>query len=72
MDYTGSPIWGGKYDAFAGIYAIRDIVGEPMLAYKAIHEAKVVAEVIAGHKAAFDTKTISNVAYTDPEIAGCA
>ncbi len=52
-----------------GIYAIGDIVGEPMLAHKATHEAKVAAEVIAGHKAAFDAKTIPNVAYTDPEIA---
>ena len=52
-----------------GIYAIGDIVGEPMLAHKATHEAKVAAEVIAGHKAAFDAKTIPSVAYTDPEIA---
>ncbi len=52
-----------------GIYAIGDVVGEPMLAHKATHEAKVAAEVIAGHKAAFDAKTIPNVAYTDPEIA---
>lgn len=52
-----------------GIYAIGDVVGEPMLAHKATHEAKVAAEVIAGHNAAFDAKTIPNVAYTDPEIA---
>jgi dihydrolipoamide dehydrogenase len=52
-----------------GIYAIGDIVGDPMLAHKATHEAKVAAEVIAGHKAAFDAKTIPSVAYTDPEIA---
>ena len=52
-----------------GIYAIGDVVGEPMLAHKATHEAKVAAEVIAGHKAAFDAKTIPSVAYTDPEIA---
>ena len=52
-----------------GIYAIGDVVGEPMLAHKATHEAKVAAEVIAGHKAAFDANTIPNVAYTDPEIA---
>jgi dihydrolipoamide dehydrogenase len=52
-----------------GIYAIGDVVGEPMLAHKATHEAKVAAEVLAGHKAAFDAKTIPNVAYTDPEIA---
>jgi dihydrolipoamide dehydrogenase len=51
------------------IFAIGDIVGNPMLAHKAVHEAKVAAEVIAGEKAAFDPKTIPSVAYTDPEIA---
>jgi dihydrolipoamide dehydrogenase len=51
------------------IYAIGDICGEPMLAHKATHEAKVAAEVIAGHKAAFDPATIPSVAYTDPEVA---
>ena len=51
------------------IYAIGDVVGEPMLAHKASHEAKVAAEVIAGHKAFFDARTIPSVAYTDPEIA---
>lgn len=51
------------------IFAIGDIVGEPMLAHKASHEAKVAAEVIAGHKAAFDALTIPSVAYTDPEVA---
>ncbi len=51
------------------IYAIGDICGEPMLAHKATHEAKVAAEVIAGHKASFDARTIPSVAYTDPEIA---
>jgi dihydrolipoamide dehydrogenase len=51
------------------IFAIGDIVGEPMLAHKATHEAKVAAEVIAGHKAAFDARTIPSVAYTDPEVA---
>lgn len=53
----------------AHIFAIGDIVGEPMLAHKATHEAKVAAEVIAGHKAFFDARTIPSVAYTDPEIA---
>ncbi|MDH4150383.1 MAG: dihydrolipoyl dehydrogenase [Betaproteobacteria bacterium] len=53
----------------AHIYAIGDICGEPMLAHKATHEAKIAAEVIAGHKAFFDAKTIPSVAYTDPEIA---
>ena len=51
------------------IFAIGDIVGEPMLAHKATHEGKVAAEVIAGHKAYFDARTIPSVAYTDPEIA---
>jgi dihydrolipoamide dehydrogenase len=51
------------------IFAIGDIVGNPMLAHKATHEGKVAAEVAAGHKAAFDARTIPSVAYTDPEIA---
>ena len=51
------------------IFAIGDICGEPMLAHKATHEAKVAAETIAGHKAAFDAMTIPSVAYTDPEVA---
>lgn len=51
------------------IHAIGDVVGEPMLAHKASHEGKTAAEVIAGHKAAFDARTIPSVAYTDPEIA---
>ena len=51
------------------IFAIGDICGDPMLAHKASNEAKVAAEVIAGHKVAFDAMTIPSVAYTDPEIA---
>jgi dihydrolipoamide dehydrogenase len=51
------------------IYAIGDICGDPMLAHKATNEAKVAAEVIGGHKVAFDAMTIPSVAYTDPEIA---
>jgi len=51
------------------IFAIGDIVGNPMLAHKAVHEGKVAAEVIAGHKAGFDALTIPSVAYTDPEVA---
>ncbi|WP_019868478.1 dihydrolipoyl dehydrogenase [Methylovulum miyakonense] len=51
------------------IFAIGDIVGNPMLAHKAVHEGKIAAEVIAGHKAGFDALTIPSVAYTDPEIA---
>jgi len=52
-----------------GIFAIGDIVGQPMLAHKATHEAKVAAEVAAGHKAFFDARVIPSVAYTDPEVA---
>jgi dihydrolipoamide dehydrogenase len=51
------------------IFAIGDIVGQPMLAHKATHEGKVAAEVAAGHKRAFDARVIPSVAYTDPEIA---
>ena len=51
------------------IFAIGDIVGQPMLAHKATHEAKVAAEVASGHKSSFDAKAIPSVAYTDPEIA---
>lgn len=51
------------------IFAIGDIVGEPMLAHKATYEGKLAAEVIAGHNVVFDAQTIPSVAYTDPEIA---
>ncbi|MDF1588304.1 MAG: dihydrolipoyl dehydrogenase [Gammaproteobacteria bacterium] len=51
------------------IFAIGDIVGQPMLAHKATHEGKVAAEVISGIKSAFDPMTIPSVAYTDPEVA---
>jgi dihydrolipoamide dehydrogenase len=51
------------------IFAIGDIVGQPMLAHKATHEAKVAAEVIAGHKTEFLATVIPSVAYTDPEVA---
>ncbi|RZT75771.1 dihydrolipoamide dehydrogenase [Azospira oryzae] len=51
------------------IFAIGDIVGQPMLAHKAVHEAHVAAEVAAGEKAAFDALQIPSVAYTHPEIA---
>jgi dihydrolipoamide dehydrogenase len=53
----------------SNIFAIGDICSDPMLAHKATNEAKVAAEVIAGHKVAFDAMTIPSVAYTDPEIA---
>jgi len=51
------------------IYAIGDIIGQPMLAHKASHEGKIAAEVIAGEKVEFQAMTIPSVAYTDPEIA---
>ncbi len=51
------------------IFAIGDVIGQPMLAHKATHEAHVAAEVAAGHKRAFDARVIPSVAYTDPEIA---
>lgn len=51
------------------IFAIGDVVGNPMLAHKAVHEAHVAAEVIAGEKHFFEPKCIPSVAYTDPEIA---
>jgi dihydrolipoyl dehydrogenase len=53
----------------AHIFAIGDIIGSPMLAHKAAYEGKLAAEIIAGHKAVFDARTIPSVAYTDPEIA---
>ncbi len=51
------------------IFAVGDIVGQPMLAHKGSHQGQVAAEVAAGHKAAFDARVIPSVAYTDPEIA---
>ncbi len=53
----------------AHIFAIGDVVGQPMLAHKATHEGKVAAEVAAGHKSEFVARVIPSVAYTDPEIA---
>ncbi len=53
------------------IFAIGDVVGEPMLAHKASHEGRVAAEVIAGHKIAFEPNAIPAVIFTDPEIAWC-
>jgi dihydrolipoamide dehydrogenase len=53
------------------IFAIGDVAGEPMLAHKATHEGLVAAEVIAGHKAAFEPRAIPAVVFTDPEIAWC-
>jgi dihydrolipoamide dehydrogenase len=53
----------------AHIFAIGDLVGQPMLAHKAAHEGKVAAENAAGHNSFFDAKVIPSVAYTDPEVA---
>ncbi len=53
------------------IFAIGDVVGQPMLAHKAVHEGKVAAEVCAGEKRFFDAQLIPSVAYTDPEVAWC-
>ncbi|PSL21838.1 dihydrolipoyl dehydrogenase [Shimia abyssi] len=53
------------------IFAIGDVVGQPMLAHKAVHEGKVAAEVAAGEKRFFDARLIPSVAYTDPEVAWC-
>jgi len=53
------------------IFAIGDVVGEPMLAHKASHEARVAVEAIAGHKAVFEPQAIPAVVFTDPEIAWC-
>ena len=51
------------------IFAIGDLVGQPMLAHKASHEAKVAAEAISGMKSFFDARAVPSVAYTDPEVA---
>jgi len=53
------------------IYAIGDLVGEPMLAHKAMHEGRTAAEAIAGHKVAFEPHAIPAVVFTDPEVAWC-
>ena len=59
-----------RINAIPGLtFAIGDVVGQPMLAHKAMHEAKVAAEVIAGKNSFFDTRAIPSVAYTDPEVA---
>jgi dihydrolipoamide dehydrogenase len=53
------------------IYAIGDVIGDPMLAHKAMHEGRAAAEAIAGHKVAFEPAAIPAVVFTDPEIAWC-
>ena len=55
----------------AAVYAIGDVVGEPMLAHKAMHEGRTAAEAIAGHKVAFEPNAIPAVVFTDPEVAWC-
>jgi dihydrolipoamide dehydrogenase len=57
--------------ADAAIYAIGDVVGEPMLAHKAMHEGRTAVEAIAGHKVAFEPAAIPAVVFTDPEVAWC-
>lgn len=60
-----------RLTAERSIYAIGDVAGEPMLAHKATHEGRVVAEVIRGRGVAFDPRAIPAVVFTDPEIAWC-
>jgi dihydrolipoamide dehydrogenase len=70
VDERGFIAVDGQMRTNAGhVFAIGDVVGEPMLAHKATHEAKVAAEVIAGENVRWDARSIPNVAYTDPEIA---
>jgi dihydrolipoamide dehydrogenase len=57
--------------AESSVFAIGDVIGEPMLAHKATHEGLIAAEVIAGHNVLFDAATIPAVVFTDPEIAWC-
>ncbi len=62
---------GQRRTAEPTIFAIGDVAGEPMLAHKASHEARVAVEAIAGHKAIFEPQAIPAVVFTDPEIAWC-
>ncbi len=62
---------GQRRTAEPTIFAIGDVAGEPMLAHKASHEARVAVEVIAGHNAVFEPRAIPAVVFTDPEIAWC-
>jgi len=63
------PVDGQQRSNVRHIFAIGDIVGQPMLAHKASHEGKVAAEAVAGENAWFDARVIPSVAYTDPEVA---
>ena len=62
---------GARRTAEPTIFAIGDVVGEPMLAHKASHEARVAVEVILGHNAVFEPQAIPAVVFTDPEVAWC-
>ena len=62
---------GQRRTAEPTIFAIGDVAGEPMLAHKASHEARVAVEAIAGHKSVFEPQAIPAVVFTDPEIAWC-
>jgi dihydrolipoamide dehydrogenase len=62
---------GQRRTAESSIFAIGDVAGEPMLAHKASHEARVAIDAIAGHKAVFEPLAIPAVVFTDPEIAWC-
>ena len=55
----------------SSLFAVGDLVGEPMLAHKASHEARIAVEAIAGHKAGFEPRAIPAVVFTDPEVAWC-
>ncbi len=61
----------GFRTADSRIYAIGDVIGDPMLAHKASHEGRVCADILAGHDAVFDARAIPAVVFTDPEIAWC-
>lgn len=63
------PVDGSMRTNVPHIFAVGDAVGGPMLAHKASHEAKIAAEVICGHRTAFQARCIPSVAYTDPELA---
>lgn len=70
-EYGFIPVDSQQRTNVAHVFAIGDVVGQPMLAHKATHEAKVAAEVIDGQPRHFDARTIPSVAYTDPEVAWC-
>ena len=69
LDNQCIPVDDQMRTAVPHLFAIGDLIGQPMLAHKAVHEGKVAAEVAAGEKSAFDARVIPSVAYTDPEVA---